>query len=122
MGAEPLIQVPLIDNYKKNGTANPADAAAIVAYRKSKGYGVKYWGSGTSPPPVTGSVNNGVTDIPGYTVDKFIADFKADASAMKGADSSIEILGPASWKYYPNQPKNGANDWLTFLSAQCRGS
>lgn len=76
VGAEPLIQVPLIDNYKKNGTANPADAAAIVAYCKSKGYGVKYWEIGNEPD-LYGSVNNGVTDIPGYTVDKFIADFKA---------------------------------------------
>lgn len=122
MGAKPLIQIPLIDNYKKNGAANPADAAAIVAYCKSKGYGVKYWEIGNEPD-LYGSVNNGVTDIPGYTVDKFIADFKAFASAMKGVDSSIEILGPElSWKYYPNQPKNGANDWLTPFLAQCRGS
>jgi hypothetical protein len=123
VGAEPIIQVPLIDSCKKHGgSADPADAAALVHYANvTKGYKVKYWEIGNEPD-LYGDVNNGVTDIPGYSLTRFIADFKAFASAMKAVDPGIQILGPElSWKYYPRQARNSANDWLTPFVDQCKG-
>lgn len=123
VGAEPIVQVPLIDNYKRHGgIPDPADAAALVRYANvTRGYHVKYWEIGNEPD-LYGDLNNGVVDIPGYTVASFIADFKAFAAAMKAVDPTIMILGPElSWKYYPNLPKNSATDWLTPFLEQCKG-
>jgi len=121
VGAAPVLQVPLIENYKaNNGTAKPADAAAIVRYcNVTKGYGVEYWEIGNEPD-LYGDVNNGAVDIPGYNVNRFCSDFNAFSSAMKAVDPSIRILGPElAWKYYPNQ--SGANDWLTPFLYNCKG-
>lgn len=120
VGAEPIIQVPLIENYMQHGgtTANPADAAAMVTYANiTNHYGVKYWEIGNEPDLYSSA------DLPGYTVDRFIADFKAFSAAMKAVDPSIKLLGPElSWKYYPTQPKNSANDWLTPFIVQAKGA
>jgi hypothetical protein len=123
VGAEPVLQVPLIDNYKRHGgTADPADAAAMVTYvNVTRGYGVKYWEIGNEPD-LYPDLNNGVRDLPGYTVQRFIADYKAFAAAMKAADPTIQLLGPElAWKYHPNQPKGSANDWLTPFLRECKG-
>jgi hypothetical protein len=124
VGAEPIVQVPLIDSYQKHGgTADPADAAALVRYANvTRGYGVKYWEIGNEPD-LYGIANNGRIDVPGYTVARFIADFNAFAAAMKAVDPTIQILGPElAWRYYPNQPEGSADDWLTPFLEQCRGS
>jgi hypothetical protein len=125
VGAEPILQVPLINNYKQHGGthADPADAAALVAYANvTKGYAIKYWEVGNEPD-LYGNPNNGVTDIPGYTVDAYIADFKAFSAAMKAVDPTIQLLGPElSWKYYPTQQKSTVNDWLTPFIRKARGS
>jgi hypothetical protein len=118
VGAEPVLQVPLIASYKRNGgTAKPAEAAALVTYvNVTKKYGVKYWEIGNEPDLYSNA------DLPGYTVDRYIADFKAFAAAMKAVDPSIQLLGPElSWKYYPTQAKNGPNDWLTPFLRGCKG-
>jgi hypothetical protein len=120
VGAEPMIQVPLIDNYKQHGgtVANPADAAAMVTNANiTMRYGVKYWEIGNEPDLYSGA------DLPGYTIDRYIADFKAFSAAMKAVDPSIQLLGPElSWKYFPNQAKNSADDWLTPFIVQAKGA
>jgi len=121
VGAEPIIQVPLIGNYKKHaatGKADPADAAALVTHANvTHDHRVKYWEIGNEPDLYAAA------DVPGYTREQFFADFNAFSSAMKAVDPSIQILGPElSWKYYPTQPKNSANDWLTPFIEQCKGS
>jgi hypothetical protein len=117
VGAQPVLQVPIIDNYKQNGgKLDPADAAAIVTYcNKTKSYDVKYWEIGNEPDLYASG-----GDLAGYSVARFIADFQAMASAMKQVDPSIKILGPElSWMYYPNQ--TGSNDWLTPFLQECSG-
>ena len=114
VGAEPILQVPLL----KNATGSPAtaaDAAEMVRYcNRTRGYGLRYWEIGNEP-----DLYSDQGDRPGYDTSQFCADFNAWSAAMKRADASIVVLGPElSWKYYP---QSGANDWLTpFLSA-CRG-
>ena len=118
-GAQPIIQVPLIDNYKKHGgTPDPADAAALVRYTNvTKGYKVKYWEIGNEPDLYAG------TDLPGYSIDQFIADFNAFAAAMKAVDPSIQIIGPdLAWKYYPRKPQGSDDEWFTPFIQRCRGS
>src|SRR5512142_1658584 len=119
VGAEPILQVPLLSSYKRHGgTADPADAAALVTYvNVTKRYGVKYWEIGNEPDLYA------TADLPGYTVDRYIADFKAFGAAMKAVDPSLRLLGPElSWKYYPTQARNGPNDWLTPFLRDAKGA
>jgi hypothetical protein len=120
VGAEPILQVPLINNYKKHGgTPDPADAAAMVRYTNiTKRHGVKYWQIGNEPDLYA------TNELPGYSLDQFVADFKVFAAAMKAVDPNIQIIGPdLSWKYYPRQePQSSANDWLTPFIQRCKGS
>jgi hypothetical protein len=126
VGAEPLIQVPLISNYAKHkfpASANAADAAEMVTYANvTKRYGIKYWEIGNEPD-LYAEVNFGARIFPSYSVSRFCRDFNAFAKAMKAVDPTIKILGPElAWKYYPNEPKESANDWLTPFLRECKGN
>lgn len=119
IGAEPILQVPLLRNLKAHGgAADPAEAAELVRWANvTRGHAIRYWEIGNEPDLYAGA------DVPGYTRDRFIADFKAFAAAMKAVDPTIRILGPElSWKYHPNQPRGSENDWLTPFVAQARGA
>ena len=115
VGAEPILQVPLLKN-TSGGPATASDAAAMVRYcNVARGYGVKYWEIGNEP-----DLYSDQGDVPGYGVEQFCADFNAYSAAMKRVDPSIAILGPElSWRYYP---QTGSNDWLTPFLSRCRGS
>lgn len=115
VGAEPILQVPLLEN-ARGGAATPQDAADMVRYcNRTRGYGIRYWEIGNEP-----DLYSDQGDIPGYDVGRFCADFNAFSKAMKSADPGIKILGPElSWRYYP---QSGANDWLTPFLTRCRGS
>jgi hypothetical protein len=115
VGAEPILQVPLLKN-ASGGNATARDAADMVTYcNRTRRYGVRYWEIGNEP-----DLYSDQGDVPGYDVDQFCRDFNAFSAAMKRVDPGIQILGPElSWKYYP---QSGANDWLTPFLARCRGS
>lgn len=115
VGAEPILQVPLLKN-ANGGNATARDAADMVRYcNRTKGYGVRYWEIGNEP-----DLYSDQGDVPGYDVDHFCDDFNAFSAAMRRVDPGIQILGPElSWKYYP---QSGANDWLTPFLARCQGS
>jgi hypothetical protein len=114
VGAEPILQVPLLKN-ASGGPATPADAADMVRYcNRRRGYGVRYWEIGNEP-----DLYSDQGDVPGYGVEQFCADFNAFSAAMKRVDPGIWILGPElSWRYYP---QTGSNDWLTPFLSRCRG-
>jgi len=81
LGAEPRIVVRL-----KGST--PANAAESVKYANvTKGYAVKYWGIGNEADLYA-------NDDPSYTVDKYDADWREFAQAMRAVDPSIKLIGP----------------------------
>lgn len=111
VGAEPLMQVPLIKNV--DGVAATAeDAANLVTYLNvTKTYGVKYFAIGNEPDLY---VEQGLMPA-GYDASAFCATFKEFAQAMRAVDDSIKIVGPdLSWRY-----TTGANDWLTPFLEGC---
>ena len=82
LGAEPRIVVRL-----KGGSA--AKAADLVRYvNVTKGYAVKYWGIGNEADLYA------ATDGSDYTVDKYDADWREFAQAMRAVDPSIKLIGP----------------------------
>jgi hypothetical protein len=111
IGAEPLLQVPVIKNIA--GTAATAqDAADLVTYvNVTKGYGIKYFSIGNEPDLY---VDQKLMPS-GYDADAFCTTFSAFASAMRAVDPSIQLVGPdLSWKY-----QSGSNDWLTPFLQSC---
>jgi hypothetical protein len=82
LGAEPRIVVRL-----KGSTA--AKAADLVKYvNVTMKYGVKYWGIGNEADLYS------ATDVPDYTVDKYNADWREFAKAMRAVDPAIKLIGP----------------------------
>jgi len=120
MGAEPLIQVPLLAD-KDGQPPTAATAAAMVAYANAtKGYGVKFFSVGNEPDlyPDSGLPGSaGQPAIPGFTPSAYCALIRPFVEAMKAADPSIQIVGPdLSYKY---QAGNGSYDWLTPILTTC---
>ena len=117
VGAQPLVQVPLIaDSDGKAPTA--ATAAAMVAYANvTQSYGIRYFALGNEPDlyATQGSLANmSEPAIPGYTPDAYCATARDFASAMRAVDPSIRIVGPdLAWHYVPG------NDWLTPILQSC---
>ena len=120
IGAEPIIQVPLLaDTSGKPPTA--ATAAAMVTYANvTKSYGLKYFSIGNEPDLYAsqGLVADPTQPaIPGYTPAAYCATARAYVTAMKAVDPTIKIVGPdLSWKYIAG---SGANDWLTPILTSC---
>jgi hypothetical protein len=119
IGAEPLIQVPLLaDTAGKPPTA--ATAAAMVTYANvTKAYGIKYFSIGNEPDlySTQGLVSDPTMPaIPGFTPAAYCATATAYVAAMKAVDPTIKIVGPdLSWKYQAGT----SNDWLTPILTGC---
>ncbi len=117
IGAEPLIQAPLLAD--DNGQPpTPATAAAMVTYANvTQSYGVKYFAVGNEPDLY--STQGLPTDstqpaIVGYTPADYCASATAYVAAMKAVDPSIKIVGPdLAYKY------QAGNDWLTPILTDC---
>ena len=103
LGAEPAISVRL-----RGGT--PAQAAELVRYANvERGYRVRYWSIGNEP------------DLYGdYDVERFNAEWRAIAEAMRAVDAGILFIGPDLSQVRPDAPLTDANGrpWLrSFLEA-----
>jgi hypothetical protein len=117
IGAEPLIQVPLLADIDGN-PPTPSTAAAMVSYANvTKGYGIKYFSIGNEPDlyATQGSLTDSAKPaIPGYRSSDYCASVRAYVTAMKAVDGTIKIVGPdLSWHYIPG------NDWLTPILQGC---
>jgi hypothetical protein len=117
IGAEPLVQVPVLAGVD-GGPANAAGAAAMVAHANvTRGYGIKYFSIGNEPDlyATQGSVSDATKPaIPGYGPSDYCATALAYVTAMKAVDPAIQIIGPdLSWKY------SAGNDWLTPILKGC---
>lgn len=79
--------VPRIVARLRGGTAQAA--AELVRYANvTKGYNVEYWGIGNEPDLYEA---NGLT---GYNVDRYNAEWRSFAQAMKAVDPNIKLVGP----------------------------
>lgn len=111
VGAEPLLQVPLLRNLAGE-PATAQDAADLVTYvNVTRSHGVKYFSIGNEP-----DLYEEQNDKPaGYTASAYCTTFREFATAMRAVDATIKILGPElSWKY-----QSGSNDWLTPFLEEC---
>jgi hypothetical protein len=108
LGAAPRIVVRL-----KGSTA--AKAADLVKYvNVTMGYGVKYWGIGNEADLYA-------SDTPDYTVDKYDADWREFALAMRAVDPTIKLVGPDVSQFTADPPDSymkGRVAWISsFLKA-----
>jgi hypothetical protein len=112
IGAEPLIQVPVLEGADGN-VPTAQTAADIVSYLNvTKSLGVKYFSIGNEPDIY---VDGG--HLASYSVDQYCQTFSAFADAMKQVDPTIRIVGPDfSWKYQLGT----ANDWMTAFLTNCK--
>jgi hypothetical protein len=111
VGAEPLLQVPLLSD--EVGAEPSADtAAAMVEYvNVTQHYGVRYFSIGNEPDLYPDQMDKPAS----YSANDACTAFKAFATAMKAVSPEIKIVGPdLSWKY-----QSGANDWLTPFLQNC---
>jgi hypothetical protein len=119
IGAEPILQVPLVANNVDGGAATPEAAAAMVTYANvTKGYGIQYWEIGNEPDIYPTQYD---ASFPVQSAADYCTQYKAYAAAMRAANAAapdggvtMQLLGPElAYKY-----TSGANDWLTpFLDA-----
>ena len=117
IGAEPLIQVPLLGDIDGK-TPTAATAAGMVTYANvTKGYAVKYFSIGNEPDiyAAQGSrVDPTLPAIPNYLPSDYCASARAYATAMKAVDPTIKIVGPdLAYQYHPGF------DWLTPILQSC---
>jgi len=112
IGAEPILQVPLLADTAGN-PPTAATAAAMVQYANlTQGYGLKYFSIGNEP-----DLYNDQGNIPGFMPADYCTAATAYVAAMKAVDPSIQIVGPdLSYKY---QAGSGTLDWLTPILQTC---
>jgi hypothetical protein len=99
VGAEPILQAPLVANNVDGGAATAQSAADMVTYANvTKGYGVKYWEIGNDPDLYA---TNQPAGFPVRTAAEYCTQFAAYVTAMKAANAaatdggvSIQFLGP----------------------------
>ncbi|HMA95605.1 MAG TPA: glycosyl hydrolase, partial [Polyangiaceae bacterium] len=110
VGAEPLLQVPLIKGIA-GAAATAQDAADLVTYvNVTKSYGIKYFAIGNEPDLYE---EQSLRDA-GYDAVAFCTEYRAFATAMRAVDPGIKLVGPdLSWKYVAE------NDWLTPFLENC---
>lgn len=90
IGAEPLLSVRLL-----GGT--PEAAANIVRYtNQTRDYNIRYWSIGNEPNLFTALMN-----IDSYPVERFVAEWRAIALAMREVDPDILFVGPDITQYIP---------------------
>jgi hypothetical protein len=123
IGAEPILQVPLLAN-TSGATPTAADAAAMVTYANgTRGYKIKYFSIGNEPDLYATQglpSDSTLPAIPGYTPAQYCATARDFVTQMKAAamaaDSStpITIVGPdLAYQYQP------PNDWLSPILENC---
>lgn len=97
---------------------SPEKAADLVRYANVENdYNIRYWGIGNEPTLFTTS-----RDEPDYGVERFNAEWRAFAEAMKAVDDSILLIGPELHQFgssIDTTPKDPFDlDWMTeFLKA-----
>ena len=120
VGAEPILQVPLLANDVDAGATTAQTAVDMVTYvNGTKGYAVKYWEIGNEPDLYTPS-RNAQPAI--RSASDYCAQFASYATAMNAAAASpggggqpIQFVGPdLAYRY------TATDDWLTPFLDGCK--
>ena len=130
VGAEPIMEVPILGNDVDAGPTSAQTAADMVTYvNGTKHYGVQYWTIGDEPDYYTDAAADNVgtpsaaygPNNPIQTADDLCATFKSYAAAMKAANDAtgsgvdMKFVGPElAGRYWPG------NDWLTPFLDGCK--
>ncbi len=118
VGAEPILQVPVLANPVDGGATSARTAADMVTYANvTKGYAIQYWEIGNEPDNYDLAFDAGVP----LTAPEYCATFAAYASAMRAANAAaagappLRFVGPdLAWKYV------AGHDWLTPFLDGCK--
>ena len=118
VGAEPILQVPLLANDVDGGATTAQNAADMVTYANgTQGYGIRYWEIGNEPDLYTTSQRGSSFQ----TASGYCTAFAAYVTAMKAANAAatdggvtMQFLGPEI-----SQPKVA---WLTEFLDECKDS
>jgi hypothetical protein len=119
VGAEPILQVPILANAVDGGATSPQTAADMVTYANvTQGYGIKYWEIGNEPDIYAVTYDAGVP----LTAVDYCAVYSSYAAAMRTANASasdggvpLQFVGPdLAYKYI------SGNDWLTPFLDGCK--
>ncbi len=117
VGAEPILQVPVVANAVDGGAATAQTAADMVTYANvTMGYGIKYWEIGNEPDIYSRTYDAGVPLNP----TDFCTLYQGYETAMKAANAAADgggvpmtFLGPEiAYEYIP-----GADYLTPFLDA-----
>jgi len=111
IGAEPLLQVPLLADIEGKPASAEA-AAAMVAYANvTQKYGIKYFSIGNEPDLYPDQE----AGLGAFAPADYCAAVRSFVPAMRAVDPSIMLVGPdLSWKYRPS-----SQDWLTPILRDC---
>lgn len=114
LGAQGTVSVNLRD-----GT--PEQAAELVRYANiERQYGFRYWSIGNEPTLYEAELSTTTGET--YDTERFNAEWRAFAEAMRAVDPSIRLIGPELHQFTANaggNPKDSSGrDWMTeFLRA-----
>lgn len=112
VGAEPILQVPLVANNVDAGVATPQTAADMVTYTNvTKGYGVKYWEIGNEPDLYKA--------VPYSTAAAYCTQFASYVTAMKAANAAAAD-GGASMLFLGPEISQPSLSWLQEFLDQCK--
>jgi hypothetical protein len=121
VGAEPILQVPLVANNEDGGAATADTAAAMVTYANvTKGYGIKYWEIGNEPDiyPMQYDASFPVQSAAAYCTaySTYAAAMRAANAAAPDGGVAMQFLGPElAYKY-----TSGSDDWLSPFLDGCK--
>ncbi|MDP9149967.1 MAG: hypothetical protein M3O36_08525, partial [Myxococcota bacterium] len=118
IGAEPILQAPIVANPIDGGATSARTAADMVTYANvTKGYGIQYWEIGNEPDSYDMYFDAGVP----LNAADHCALFSSYAAAMRAANGAapgappLRLVGPdLAWKYIPG------HDWLTPFLDGCK--
>ncbi|HXX66998.1 MAG TPA: hypothetical protein VEK07_07450 [Polyangiaceae bacterium] len=119
VGAEPILQVPLVADVD-GGPATAQTAAAMMTYANvTQGYGIRYWEIGNEPDiyPTDFDASFPIQTAADYcnAFDNYVTAMKAANAAGPDGGTPIMFLGPElAYKYV------AGDDWLTPFLDGCK--
>jgi hypothetical protein len=118
IGAEPILQVPLLADTAGNPPTADTAAAMVQYANVTQKYAIKYFSIGNEPDIYDTPGQPSWPAMMGYTYQDYCTAVTSYVAAMKLVDPTIQIVGPdLAYKY---QAGGGPDlDWLTPILQTC---